>query len=290
MKRSILLAVALAWGGIAGAQVVPFPVQPIPTLIPLFKCGPGFSTYSVRSLSGVNGDGVRCVKFHNRQTVGDDLAGVYWYGEGQWNGSRYRHVGYTYRQVNPFGDDTVGSYAADIFGNGENSNNQFSNLKVRAVQGLNRIRVTGGWSEEWILESSGRAATYRGNLNPVANCGSYLERAQVTDANGSTANGTGIRCMVRNSYIGLPTIWYGEGQWNGKRYRHFGITTQTQTWDHGLGTAADLCNDPSTFCGQTAPNGLQLQAEMGCGQMSKYRITGNWNERWNGSKRLDCVQ
>ncbi|WPD22991.1 MAG: hypothetical protein SD837_00210 [Candidatus Electrothrix scaldis] len=268
------------------------------TLSQLFKCGPGFTTYSVKSSSGVSGDGVRCVKFHNTQTIDGKLTGVYWYGEGQWNGKTYRHIGYTYPFA--FCPDAGGncppqyrSYAADISGNGENSGGEFSNLTLTSLDGNARIRVTGGWNEEWIREPSGHTATYSSKLKPVTTCGPHFSKASVADINGSTAGGTGVRCLASGPDGFFGFIWYGEGQWNGKKYRHLGFTNNFSNQGSGKATAADICNNSAFFCGQTAAGGLNIKQDpTACDANNKFKmnyvVTGNWKERWNGTDSVEC--
>lgn len=278
-KLTLILVFFLTIGSDLAAQDVNQPQS----LSPLFKCGPGFITYSVKSLDGIEGDGVRCVKTDNLNTVeGKYLSGVYWYGEGTWNDKSYRHIGCTYSDSQGFQ-----SYATDISGNGEGYSNEISSLLLTSSDKLNHIRVTGGgWNEEWVRELDGEANSYRSTLNKVTNCGNYLEKASVTKLDGSTSEGDGIRCMKRDSSSSIPDIWYGEGEWDGKQYRHFGFINKDS--DKALGTAADLCNNPEYYCGQTAKNGLTVTPEMDCWQKSKYRITGDWEELWDGSKEYDC--
>ena len=275
-KSTLVLVLLLAVGSDIAAQDVNQPLS----LTPLFKCGPGFTTYSVKSLDGVEGEGVRCVKIDNLKTVeGKYLSGVYWYGEGTWNGKKYRHIGCTYSRQG------FQSFATDIFGNGESYDNEISSLLLTSSDKLKHIRVTGGgWDEEWVREPDGEADSYRSTLKKVTNCGAHLEKASVTKLDSSEDGG--IRCIKRDPYSSTPDIWYGEGEWNGKQYRHFGFISKDN--DKVLGTAADLCNNPKYSCGQTAKNGLTITAEMDCWQKSKYRVTGDWNELWNGSNDYEC--
>ncbi|MCI5120474.1 MAG: hypothetical protein D3908_04620 [Candidatus Electrothrix sp. AUS4] len=277
-KPTLVLAFLLAAGSNLAAQDVNQP----PPSPPLFKCGPGFTTYSVKSLDGVEGNGVRCVITDHLQTVeGKYLSGVYWYGEGTWNDKQYRHIGCTYS------NQGFQSFVTDIYGNGESFHNEVSSLLLTSSDKLNHIRVTGGgWNEEWIREPDGEADNYRSTLNKVTSCGDYLEKASVTPLDGLTSEGGGIRCLKRDPSSSVPDIWYGEGEQNGKPYHHFGFITKGT--DTVSGTAADLCNTPENSCGQTAKNGLVITPEMDCWQTSKYLVTGDWNERWNGSKEYDC--
>lgn len=276
---TVVLVFLLAVGNYIAAQDVN---QPPPT-IPLFKCGPGFTTYSVKSLEGVEGDGVRCVIIDNlKRFEGKYLSGVYWYGEGTWNGKTYRHIGCTYTS------QWFQSVMTDISGNGEDYNNEVSSLLLTSSDNLNHIRVTGGgWNEEWVSEPDGEAKSYRSTLKEVTNCGDHLEKASVTQLDGSSSEDIGIRCLKRAPSSSTPDIWYGEGERNDKHYRHIGFISKGST-DKVVGTAADLCNNPEYSCGQTTKNGLTITAEMDCWQKSKYRVTGDWNEGWSGSKDYDC--
>ncbi|MCI5131980.1 MAG: hypothetical protein D3904_10745 [Candidatus Electrothrix sp. EH2] len=277
-KSTLVLVFLLAVGSDIAAQ----DVNQSPLSAPLFKCGPGFTTYSVKSLDGVEGEGVRCVIIdHLGKVEGKYLSGVYWYGEGTWNGKQYRHIGCTYSRQG------FQSFVTDIFGNGESSHNEVSSLLLTSSDKLHHIRVTGGgWNEEWIREPDGEADSYRSTLNKVTNCGDHLEKASVTELDSPTSEVVGIRCLKRDPSSSVPDIWYGEGVRNGKQYRHFGFITKGT--DTVSGTAADLCNNPEDSCGQTAKNGLTITAEMDCWQKSTYLVTGDWNERWNGSKDYDC--
>ncbi|WP_339132939.1 MAG: hypothetical protein WGN25_11480 [Candidatus Electrothrix sp. GW3-4] len=275
---TLVLMFLLAGGTDIAAQDVNQP----PSSLPLFKCGPGFTTYSVKSLDGVKGEGVRCVIIDNLKTVeGKYLSGVYWYGEGIWSDKKYRHIGCT------SSDQGFQSFVTDISGNGESYNNEVSSLLLTSNDNLKHIRVTGGgWNEEWVREPDGEAKSYRSTLKKVTNCGDHLEKASVTQLDGSSSEDDGIRCIKRDLSSSTPDIWYGEGERNGKPYRHFGFISKDT--DKALGTATDICNDPQYSCGQTAKNGLTITAEMDCWQKSQYRVTGDWNERWNGSKDYDC--
>ena len=120
-----------------------------------FTCGPYFSTYTVRSLDGTPGRGVRCVKFGAPQ---GGPSHIIWYGEGYWyvgNGNqavRYRHVG--------DGIMNGKATAGDIFGNGEDTTGFFfGNLQLRSSGGgvPRVIQVKGAWND-------GVPADYAGQL------------------------------------------------------------------------------------------------------------------------------
>jgi hypothetical protein len=178
-KSTLVLVFLLAVGSDIAAQ----DVNQSPLSAPLFKCGPGFTTYSVKSLNGVEGEGVRCVIIdHLGKVEGKYLSGVYWYGEGTWNGKQYRHIGCTYSRQG------FQSFVTDIFGNGESSHNEVSSLLLTSSDKLHHIRVTGGgWNEEWIREPDGEADSYRSTLNKVTNCGDHLEKASVTEPDSPTS-------------------------------------------------------------------------------------------------------
>ena len=107
-----------------------------------FSCGPHVKTYIVKPLDKREGQGIRCVKFSEGRR-GTTIPRLAWYGEGNWGGATYRHVGQAiYR-----GSNLVG-FASDIHGNGENIQNNFpGNLKIQIIGG-STIRVTGEWNEE----------------------------------------------------------------------------------------------------------------------------------------------
>ncbi|MFH7027503.1 MAG: hypothetical protein ACHBN1_19415 [Heteroscytonema crispum UTEX LB 1556] len=127
--------VALSTASTAIAQI------PILQVQPSFNCGSPNRTYIVKPLNNRTEVGIRCVKFSDGNSNNPKVA---WYGEGNWGGATYRHVGHTFNN----GSSLV-AYASDIFGNGENIHNNFNeNLKLQIVNG-SRIRVTGAWNEEW---------------------------------------------------------------------------------------------------------------------------------------------
>jgi hypothetical protein len=273
-------------------------------MIPLFKCGPGFTTYSVKAgENGPSGDGVRCVKFYNSTTVEGKLTGVYWYGEGQWNGAAYRHIGLTYTNIQLLKKPTGGiieiphyaSYAADISGNGEQSDNEFTNVELKSSSdNMDKIDVTGDWNEIWTMEPSGQSSTYRSKLQPVTSCGSHLKKASVTGSNG---NNTGIRCVyvqpekpnaLKKDFKGI--VWYGEGQVRGKKYRHFG---HTQDESATSAVAADICNDQNYICNKTSDGGLTIYQDVvhvaGFNKCQvKYTVSGEWKEFWQRTDLVAC--
>lgn len=222
-----------------------------------FSCGPHVQTYVVKALDKRAGFGIRCVKFSEGRP-GNTIPRLAWYGEGNWGGATYRHLGQAiYR-----GSNIVG-FASDIHGNGENINNNFpGNLKVEILNS-STIRVTGAWNEEWQLVK----AT---NYNPLARpqtCGGYLDEYKVSDLAGKR-QGDGLRCVLR---VGPKnTTWFGNGNWGGSTYSHLG----TRAFN-GYG-AGDLCAAGfGTICNTFGYGSLKLTPVSG-----GFNATGAWNEKW----------
>jgi len=253
-----------------------------------FKCGPGFSTYSVTSLHGVAGQGVRCVKFNNPAIVDGGITGAYWYGEGTWGALKYRHIGTAFKTLKDFnGNYTNLAYSTDIYGNGENTAGVYDNLHLVPVSGYNKIDVP-AWGEEWTWQPSGVHNGYTSTLSPVKSCGGNLETYAVSSSNNVTAVGS-VRCAIRNSYSVLPTMWYGEGNWGTANYRHLGFV-QTDQNQIGYGTSSDVCNISTNVCGTTSVDGLTIKPLMGCFQQVKYNVSGQWNENWTGTDIFECAK
>lgn len=251
-----------------------------------FTCGAGFYTYSVKSTNGTPGQGVRCVKFNNYAVVDGAISGAYWYGEGVWNSTRYRHIGYSFKILKDFnGNYSSLAYATDIYGNGENTAGVFTNLRLIPVSGYTKISVP-GWGEEWTLQPSGTHAGYTSTLSVVKNCGANLDAYTVSASNGVVAPGS-VRCAMRDSYSATPSVWYGEGDWGQTHYHHLGFVQLDQN-SNAYGTASDICDKSNYFCGNTSFNGLNIKPLMGCFQPVKYQVTGQWNEGWSGTSTLQC--
>ncbi|WP_313942643.1 MULTISPECIES: hypothetical protein [Calothrix] len=227
------------------------------TQVPSFNCGPHLRTYIVKPLDNRQGQGIRCVKLSEGRP-GTKIPRLAWYGEGNWGGATYRHVGQAiYRGANIVG------FASDIHGNGEDINNNFpGNLNVQFI-GSSTIRVTGAWNEEWQLVS---ATNYQPLPRPKT-CGGYFDEYKVSDLNG-TRNGEGLRCVLR---VGLKnTTWFGNGNWGGSTYSHIG----TRSFN-GYG-AGDICgNGFGPICNTFGWGSLQL-TPVGGG----FKVTGAWSEKW----------
>jgi hypothetical protein len=238
----------------------------LPTTIrPLsrFNCGPHLLTFVVKPLDQRVGQGVRCVKPSdpNPRRTTPQLA---WYGEGNWQGNTYRHVGHAFGR----GSSLVGS-ASDIFGNGEDINNNFpSNLKVSLASGSwsnpTEIQVTGAWNERWIRV---RNVAYVPLSRPKT-CGSYFDEYRVSDLGGSRS-GDGLRCMLK---VGAKnTTWFGNGQWEGSTYSHLGTKGL-----NGYG-AGDICHTSfGTICNNFGYGSLQFTPVAPSG----FDVTGAWSEKW----------
>jgi hypothetical protein len=187
-----------------------------------------------------------------------------WYGEGNWQGATYRHVGQAfYRSSNLIG------YASDIYGNGENIHNTFpGNLKIQVVSGSwpapNTIQVKGAWNETWSLV---RAANYTPLPKPRT-CGKYFNEYKVADLTG-TRKGFGLRCMLREGPNN--TTWFGNGEWEGSTYSHLG----TRSFN-GYG-ASDLTGSTfGTISNHFAWGSLQFSPVAPYG----FDVTGAWSEKW----------
>jgi hypothetical protein len=222
-----------------------------------FSCGPHVNTYIVKPLDNRKGFGIRCVKFSegNPKTTIPRLA---WYGEGNWGGATYRHLGQAvYR-----GSNLVG-FASDIHGNGEKINNNFpGSLKVKVIN-PSIIQVTGAWNEEWQLVK----ATNYNPLPKPRTCGSYLDEYKVSDLTGNR-QGDGLRCVLR---VGPKnTTWFGNGNWGGTSYSHIG----TRGFN-GYG-AGDICAAGfGPICNTFGYGSLKLNPVVG-----GFNVTGAWSEKW----------
>ncbi|MBD2437568.1 hypothetical protein [Nostoc sp. FACHB-110] len=223
---------------------------------PNFSCGPHLRTYIVKPLDNRQGLGIRCVKFSEGKP-GTSIPRLAWYGEGNWGGATYRHVGQAiYRSSNLVG------FASDIYGNGENIHNNFpGNLKVE-VSG-STIRVTGAWNEEWHLV---KATSYKPLPRPKT-CGGYFDEYRVSDLAGSR-QGSGLRCVLR---VGPNnTTWFGNGNWEGSTYSHIG----TRSFN-GYG-ASDVCTQGfGPICNTFGWGSLKFTSVPG-----GFNVTGAWSEKW----------
>jgi hypothetical protein len=247
--------------------------------LPKFSCGPHLATYVVRPLDNRPGRGIRCVKFSNGSPAKPRTPRLAWYGEGNWYGKTYRHMGHAFYksqhspQILPLAN--LKGYASDVYGNGEDINNNFpGNLQVTIVN-PNRIRVTGAWNEEWIRVN---ATAYKPLARPKV-CGSYFDQYRVSDLVPISAggrNGNGLRCVLKVGPVGTYapkryfTTWFGNGQWEGSMYSHVGTRSTA-----GVG-ASDICG--TTFgpvCNNFPYGSLKVTPVLG-----GFNVTNAWREMW----------
>lgn len=224
-----------------------------------FSCGRHTNTYVVKPLDRRAGTGIRCVKFSEGQPGNPRIPRLAWYGEGNWNGATYRHVGHAFYS----GSNLIGS-ASDIYGNGENINNNFpGNLRVQVGGGGATIRVTGAWNEEW---QRVRSVNYRPLPRPTT-CGRYFDQYNVSALD--ARSGKGLRCVLR---VGQRnTTWFGNGEWEGATYSHLG----TRSFN-GYG-ASDICGSVfGSICNIFGWGSLRFTPVAPRG----FDVTGAWNERW----------
>ncbi len=265
--KSIALGalLAISTGTAVTASTLELPtLQPAAPVAQPFTCGPHLLTFTVRPLDNRQGVGIRCVKLSEGQPNQSRIPQLAWYGEGNWNGATYRHMGHAFYK----GTNLIGS-ASDIHGNGENINNNFpENLKVAVISGSwalpNQIKVTGAWNEVWVRV----AAVKYSPLPRPKTCGEYFDQYSVSDLSGSR-HGDGLRCMLR---VGRRnTTWFGNGNWNGATYSHVGTLSF-----NGYG-AGDICSAPfGPVCNTFGWGSLRFSAVAPRG----FDVTGAWNEKW----------
>jgi hypothetical protein len=255
----------------------------------VFKCGSDLLTYYVVSNVHIPGSGVRCVKYH-----ATGPGNLIWYGEGQWQGRTYRHVGIA------FFDHSEVNRAADITGNGEDFNNSVTGL-VFQIQGSwpepNTIIVTGAWNERWLLRREGVA--YRPLPRP-SRCGANFVHYDVGRGRNPKPP-RGLRCSLRisgNAILdeGSPpitTAWFGNGAWDGRTYSHLGrVRIDRARGISGTGDASDICDFRfGESCNSTPPGSLQFsrwfdannpQGDLG------YNVNGAWpREVWTAKDESD---
>lgn len=236
-----------------------------------FNCGPNYVTYRVRSVDGRVGDGVRCVGFGIGSAQYPNRPVITWYGEGFWGSALYRHIGHAFYSASAY----QRGYAADIFGNGENTQGAFNGnltLFFSAERPFpNSIRVQGAWNELWVRDSS--PSGYTSRLGRVSRCGRLFREFHVEDRANQPRVGGGVRCILPYApanYRALGFTWYGDGWWYRSNYAHLGSYGL-----RGFG-ASDIC-EPSKYqiCG-AAPFGSLTFTPLGNG----YEVRGAWAEAW----------
>jgi hypothetical protein len=261
LKSLAIATIALA-GSMPSIMAQPPATPPLPRLRSrTFTCGPHLLTFVVKSLAPVRqGNGVRCVKPVLRSPV------IAWYGEGNWEGGTYRHVG----QANRLSGSSATGYASDIHGNGEDTSNNFDgNLSLKIIAGTwnnpLKINVTGAWNETWERVDSVR---YIPLPRPKV-CGEYFDQYTNVSDLGGTRSGDGLRCVLK---VGLPdTTWFGNGNWGSSTYSHLGSKSV-----NGYG-AGDICAAPfGPICNNFAYGSLRFSRV----STDEVRVTGAWNEKW----------
>ncbi|HZQ39084.1 MAG TPA: hypothetical protein VFD32_24370 [Dehalococcoidia bacterium] len=228
-----------------------------------FSCGPYTKTYVVTNLSTQSFGGNRCVKYPD----GGDPLSFAWYGEGNWNGRTYRHVG----KAQSNGDGyTATASAADLYG--EDDRNSFmGTIAIRvtswAIGFPGEIDVTGAWWEHWSYVPS----TFYVPLPKPNICGDNFDQYLVAPPT-RPAEVDGIRCVLPLG-AGRDTVWYGIGNWGGVTYTHIGIMYAGERY----GEAADLCAPAlGGFCNQVGAYGISFTRS---GPHS-FVVGGTWNELW----------
>jgi len=238
---------------------------------PAFSCGPHLETYSVRSLDGAPGEGIRCVKWSDG-TFKKRVPVFAWYGEGNWRGYPYRHLGQAYAR-NAKASNVLKGYAADFMGNGEATEGFYNGNLVVTVVDKNTIQVTGIWDEEWTRVT---AMEYQ-PLPAPATCGKYFDEYRAYSIAAYSRRGTaaqnakggqGLRCALRAGP--RSTIWYGVGAWNGKAYAHL-TTGSTKGWG-----SSDFCSAAEDYCGDFAFGTIRLRRDA----RLRALVVDGWNEVW----------
>lgn len=248
-----------------------------PRFLYLFRC---FYTWNSR------GQGVRHVKFSNYAVVDGGITGAYWYSEAVLGSSKYRHIGTSFKTIKDFnGNYTNRAYATNIYGNGENTADVLTNLNLIPISGFTKISFH-GWGEESTLQASNIRNSYTSTLPVLKSCGAHLDTYTVSSSNGNIAPGS-VHCAMRDSYISVPSMWYGEGNWGSSHYRHLEFVQIDQN-QNAYGTSSDICDNASNVCGWTSTKDLNIKPMMACFKTVKYNVTGQWNENWTGTSTFEC--
>lgn len=242
---------------------------------PIFTCAPHLETFLVKPLDQRQGTGIRCVKRSEGRAGNPRIPALAWYGEGNWNGKTYRHVGHAfYQRRNLLG-------AAADFKENIHNNFSFGSLNLELIN-TNTIFVRGAWNEVWIKVDQ---VVYKPLSRPVA-CGNYFNQYRVVDLAPGTRFGKGLRCALRSEHLPtelrqphLPlvngvTTWFGNGYWGDRHntYSHLGTFSS-----NGYG-ASDICGLPfsPTTCNTFDWGSLRFRS-----RNTEHNVTGAWNERWS---------
>jgi hypothetical protein len=88
----------------------------------------------------------------------------------------------------------------------------------------------------------------------------------------------GIRCVKYYPQGPTAFIWYGEGKWDQKAYRHIGIATRT-----GGGGELGVTAKAGDFAGEGFQGGvvlLTMQADTNGQNLGPVTVTSSWKETW----------
>jgi hypothetical protein len=183
--------------------------------IPQFKCGPGLFTYQATlQNNGIVGKGMRCMKptYNMNVATGPYFA---WYGEGTIGNCTERVLGHAFfgAYTNaPTNTDTINkASAANIWGNGECRQQNYTNLLINTYNNLQTVVVTGGLTEKWTRVPS----TYWQPLPRISSCGNPVGLDTYKAIDGPAfpvRTGGGIRCVIKHYMVN--TTWFGNGYWN----------------------------------------------------------------------------
>lgn len=212
-------------------------------------CGPNFESYVVTE-GGWRANpivrGIRCVSYQTNTVsvdagrpleLGESAPTLVWYGEGQWPGQGvYRHLGYAHGASAVMADFADYSIVVPKF------RDQYSN-------GLMLLRTNFGFNLRGadINENWYRSDDYYGYMpSGLANgCGRNFQEYRVSDY-GAGVNS--LRCLLRSR--DGTVVWYGEGDWSGRAYKHIGFFGADQ-FNAGYGMF-DLCTPGTAFCADGA--------------------------------------
>lgn len=272
----------------------------------MFVAGPYVACYRAAGTGRAELLGVRCVLFANL-LYRPGLAGIglVWYGEDITPLGATRHIGEAYVPAGGVrrGDPLPGVTTA-LGRNADGdaapaANDPAAGLQLTvdppaqateagatlprppddaAVPGVGptvpippRIRVTGAWQQEWILEPSGVVDEYTSPLSPVSAGGPGLDEFEVRNRDGTP--GYGLRVMLASG------SWLGAGTWRDVPYLHLGtfIGDPTAAGRIKFG-AADICHQRG-FCG-AVPWGAMLLRPAPRIAPGVWEMLGLWTEEW----------
>ncbi|HEV8651611.1 MAG TPA: hypothetical protein VG276_20010 [Actinomycetes bacterium] len=272
----------------------------------MFVAGPYVACYRAEATGRDHLLGVRCVLFANL-LYRPGLAGVgfVWYGEDATQLGAMRHIGEAYMPASGSrrGDPLPGLAVAldgDADGDGApTAIDSAAGLQLTvdpsapateagttlprppedaAVPGVGptvpippRIRVTGAWRQEWILEPSGVVDEYTSPLPPISAGGPGLDEFEVRNRDGT--RGHGLRVMLASG------SWLGAGTWRDVPYLHLGTFIGDPTANGRIKFgAADICHERG-FCGAVPWGAMLLRPAPRIGP-GVWEMLGAWTEEW----------